>query len=380
MNAHRDTARTMQADGATLVEAVRADARALGFDVCRVARAELPEEIGGRLDGAITDGHHATMGWLADTASRRRNPRAMWEAARSAIVLGTRYTPLSDPLETAGKRGHANISVYARNRDYHDVIKGRLKTLASKLGARAGHGGDVKVFVDTAPLMEKPLAQAAGLGWQGKHTNLVSRRHGSWLLLGTILTTLDLPADAPETDHCGTCRLCQDACPTDAFPQPYRLDARRCISYLTIEHHGPIPRAFREPMGNRVFGCDDCLAVCPWNKFAQRGEANRVAEPEDWRDPPLAEMLALDDAAFRKRFAGSPVKRTGRERFVRNCAVAAGNGGGPVLAPALERLARDDAPVVRGAAAWGLRRLLPDIDPEPYLARERDADVREEWA
>ena len=360
---------------------VRRRAAKLGFTAPHVARlSDFGEQPGKRLRAFVDADRHASMAWMEATLKRRAHPQALWPEARSAVVLGLNYGPDTDPLLTLDMPDRATVSVYARNRDYHDVIKGRLKTLASKLGARAGHGGDVKVFVDTAPLMEKPLAQAAGLGWQGKHTNLVSRRHGSWLLLGTILTTLDLPADAPETDHCGTCRLCQDTCPTDAFPQPYRLDARRCISYLTIEHHGPIPRAFREPMGNRVFGCDDCLAVCPWNKFAQRGEANRVAEPEDWRDPPLAEMLALDDAAFRKRFAGSPVKRTGRERFVRNCAVAAGNGGDPVLAPALERLARDDAPVVRGAAAWGLRRLLPDIDPEPYLARERDADVREEWA
>ena len=275
----------------SISDGLKADALALGFDVCRIAKAELPASVGRNLDRAVADGHHATMGWLADTAARRRDPRAMWQGARSAVVLGTRYTPASDPLETAAKRGHANISVYARDRDYHDVIKGRLKTLASKLlarsrretaigGADADRDADVKVFVDTAPLMEKPLAQAAGLGWQGKHTNLVSRGHGSWLMLGTILTTLDLHADAAETDHCGTCRACQDVCPTDAFPQPYRLDARRCISYLTIEHHGPIPREFREPMGNRVFGCDDCLAVCPWNKFARRGEANRIAEPD----------------------------------------------------------------------------------------------------
>lgn len=366
---------------------IRADALALGFDVCRIAPAALAPRVGERLDAAIAQGHHATMDWLADTAARRRDPRAMWGEARSAVVLGTRYTPLSDPLETAGQRGHANISVYARSRDYHDVIKGRLKTLASKILSRAGEGdvpasvpAGVKVFVDTAPLMEKPLAQAAGLGWQGKHTNLVSRDHGSWLMLGTILTTLDLPPDAPETDHCGSCRMCQDACPTDAFPRPYQLDARRCISYLTIEHRGPIPRAFREPMGNRVFGCDDCLAVCPWNKFAARGEANRIAEPDDWRDPSLLEMLALDDATFRKRFAGSPVKRTGRDRFVRNCAVAAGNSGDVSLVPALQRLTRDDDAAVRGAAAWGLRRLAPHTDPEPFLARERDGNVRAEWS
>ena len=354
---------------------------ALGFDACRFAPADLDSNVGERLSQAVADGHHAGMDWMEETLERRRHPRAMWKDARSAIVLGTRYTPLSDPLETARRGSHANVSVYARGRDYHDVIKGRLKTLASKVVSVGG--GDIKVFVDTAPLMEKPLAERAGLGWQGKHTNLVSREHGSWLLLGTILTTLDLPPDEPGHDACGTCRLCQDVCPTDAFPQPYRLDARRCISYLTIEHHGPIPKPFRAAMGNRVFGCDDCLAVCPWNKFAERGAANRIAETEDWCDPPLVEMLALDDTAFRARFRGSPVKRTGRDRFLRNCAVAAGNSGDASLAEPLERLTRDDASVVRGAAAWGLRRLAPERAVrirDAMLARERDPEVRAEWS
>ena len=355
-------------------EAIRADARALGFDVCRFAKAELDPAVGANLDRAITDGHHATMGWMEETRERRRDPRAMWAQARTAIVLGTDYTPRSDPLATAERRSHGNISVYARSRDYHDVIKGRLKTLASKIVSRAG--GDLKVFVDTAPLMEKPLAQQAGLGWQGKHTNLVSRTHGSWLMLGTILTTLEIEPDAPESDHCGTCRACQDACPTDAFPAPYRLDARRCISYLTIEHHGPIPREFREAMGNRIYGCDDCLAVCPWNKFAGEAAQNRIAEPADWQDPPLGELLSLDDTAFRKRFSGSPIKRIGRDRFVRNAAIAAGNSGDAGFVAPLERLLRDDAPVVRGAAAWGYRRLGGTARP----AGERDPDVLREWA
>ena len=358
----------------SISERVRADARALGFDVCRFAKAELDARVGANLDRAITEGHHATMGWMADTRERRRDPRAMWDEARTAIVLGTDYTPRSDPLRTLERRGHGNISVYARSRDYHDVIKGKLKTLASKIVSRAG--GDLKVFVDTAPLMEKPLAQRAGLGWQGKHTNLVSRTHGSWLLLGTILTTLEIPPDALETDHCGTCRLCQDVCPTDAFPEPYRLDARRCISYLTIEHHGPIPRPFRAAMGNRIYGCDDCLAVCPWNKFAGEAAKNRIAEPDGWRDPPLGDLLALSDADFRKRFSGSPVKRIGRDRFVRNVAVAAGNSGDPAFLAPLERLLRDDAPVVRGAAAWAYRRLGGTARPEG----ERDPAVLEEWA
>ena len=358
----------------SISEVVRREAHALGFVVCRFTRAELDPEIGRNLDRAITDGHHATMGWLADTRERRGDPRAMWREARTAIVLGTDYTPRSDPLETARRADIGNISVYARSRDYHDVIKGKLKTLASKIVSRAG--GDLKVFVDTAPLMEKPLAHQAGLGWQGKHTNLVSRQHGSWLMLGTILTTLDLPVDEPETDHCGTCRACQDVCPTDAFPQPYRLDARRCISYLTIEHRGPIPRKFRAAMGNRIYGCDDCLAVCPWNKFATEAAENRIAEPEDWRDPSLRELLGLDDAAFRRRFSGSPVKRIGRDRFLRNVAIAAGNSRDAALVPALERLTRDADPTVRGAAVWAYRRLGGAAGP----GDEHDPGVLEEWA
>ena len=354
---------TSEARLAALKAAIRADARALGFAQCRFTPARLAPRVGQNLDRAITDGHHAGMGWMADTAPRRRDPVAMWERARTAIVLGTPYTPRSDPLQTAGRRDRANVSVYARNRDYHDVIKGRLKTLASKVASRGGTLGeaserpDVKVFVDTAPLMEKPLAHQAGLGWQGKHTNLVSRDHGSWLLLGTVLTTLALPADEGEADHCGSCRRCQDVCPTDAFPAPYRLDARRCISYLTIEHHGPVPHALRPGLGNRVFGCDDCLAVCPWNKFARDAGDQRIAEPEAWEDPPLQDMLALDDAAFRRRFAGSPVKRTGRDRFVRNCLYAAGNSADPALLPAVEALLGDEDATVRDAALWAAERL-----------------------
>ncbi len=301
-------------------------------------------------------------------------------------MLSVNYGPESDPLPLLERKDRANVSVYARHRDYHDLIKGRLKTLASKLLARARQlGGDrdqeVKVFVDTAPLMEKPLAEAAGLGWQGKHTNLVSRTHGSWLFLGAILTTLDLVADEPEGDHCGSCRACLDICPTDAFPAPYRLDARRCISYLTIEHDGPIPHQFREAMGNRVYGCDDCLAVCPWNKFASETREAKLAARHDLQAPPLADFLGMDDAGFRAFFSGSPVKRIGRDRFLRNVLIAAGNSGEPSLAPKVESLLSDASPQVRGAAVWALSRLDPQglACHQDAAAAEPDETVREEW-
>jgi epoxyqueuosine reductase len=321
------------------------------------------------------------MDWMAETAPRRADPRALWPEVRSIILLGMNYGPDCDPLEDLDKRDRATISVYARNRDYHDVIKGRLKELAGFLVARAG--GDVKVFVDTAPVMEKPLAEAAGLGWQGKHTVLVSRAFGSWLFLGAIFTTATLPADAPESDHCGSCRRCLDICPTNAFPAPYQLDARRCISYLTIEHKGHIDRDLRPGIGNRIFGCDDCLAVCPWNKFAQEGREAKLRQREDLGRLPLAELASLDDAAFRARFAGTPIKRTGRDRFLRNVLIAIGNSGMPALAqPARARL--DDAsPLVRAMAVWALSRLLPHADFNALSARhieqEDDADVRAEW-
>jgi epoxyqueuosine reductase len=295
-------------------------------------------------------------------------------------MLGMNYGPDRDPLAGLARKDRATISVYARNRDYHDLIKGKLKQVAGRFAARAGT--QVKVFVDTAPLMEKPLAAAAGIGWQGKHTNLVSRAWGSWLFLGAILTDIELPADAAEIDHCGSCRACLDICPTDAFPAPYRLDARRCISYLTIENKGPIPREFRAAMGNRIYGCDDCLAVCPWNKFAQTTREAKLAARDDLDAPPLAELAALDDAGFRARFSGSPIKRIGRDRFVRNVLIAIGNSGAPELKPVAGRLLDDAAPVVRGAAIWALARL----DAEAYaaardarLAQETDAQVVEEW-
>jgi epoxyqueuosine reductase len=320
------------------------------------------------------------MEWMAETAARRGDPRLLWPDVRSIIMLGLNYGAATDPLAILKQRDHGGISIYARGEDYHELIKPRLKTIARWLIARAG--GDVKVFVDTAAVMEKPLAEAAGLGWQGKHTNLVSRRLGSWLFLGAIFTTLDLPADTAESDHCGSCRACLDICPTAAFPAPYRLDARRCISYLTIEHKGPIPHELRGAMGNRIFGCDDCLAVCPWNKYAQAGREAKLAAREALIAPPLAELAALDDQAFRSLFAKSPVKRAGRDRFLRNVLIAIGNSGEPQLAGAAERLLDDASSLVRGAAIWALgrldrRRLLANA------ARRQDAEsdptVAAEW-
>ena len=333
-----------------------------------------------RLARFLADGAHGDMDWMASTAERRGDPRALMPEVRSVIMLGMNYSPDIDPLAVLQQRDRGAISVYAQGDDYHEVIKPRLKTLARWLVARAG--GDVKVFVDTAALMEKPLAAAAGLGWQGKHTNLVSRQFGSWLFLGAILTTVELPSDAAESDHCGTCRSCLDICPTAAFPAPYRLDARRCISYLTIEHKGPIPREFRRAMGNRIYGCDDCLAVCPWNKFAQAGREAKLAARAALRAPSLADLARLDDAAFRTMFAKSPVKRTGRDRFVRNVLIAIGNSGEAALARGAERLIDDTSPLVRGAAVWALGQLdrerLASLATS-LLAFEADPDVRDEW-
>ena len=320
------------------------------------------------------------MGWLAGTAARRTDPQLLWPDVRSVIMLGMNYGPERDPLAILARRDRGAISVYAQGDDYHDLIKSRLKAVARWLIANAG--GDVKVFVDTAAVMEKPLAASGGLGWQGKHTNLVSRQHGSWLFLGAIFTTLALASDDAETDHCGTCSACLDVCPTNAFPAPYRLDARRCISYLTIEHKGPIPRALRPLLGNRIYGCDDCLAVCPWNKFAQAGREAKLAVRESLRAPRLAELARLDDAAFRALFAKSPVKRTGRDRFVRNVLIAIGNSGDGALATEAERLLDDASPLVRGAAIWALGRLdaarLRRAGRE-RRARETDATVQDEW-
>src|SRR6202040_1891399 len=303
----------------------------------------------------LSQGLYGDMGWMAARPERRGDPRTLWPEARTIIMLGVNYGPSRDPMAILARRDRGAISGYAKGDDYHDVIKPRLKALAAWLIAQAG--GDAKVFVDTAAVMEKPLAVTAGLGWQGKHTNLVSRQFGSWLFLGAIFTTLELPSDAAEIDHCGTCRACLDVCPTAAFPAPYRLDARRCISYLTIEHKGPIPRELRGAIGNRIFGCDDCLAVCPWNKFAQAGREGKLAAREDLAAPRLADLARLDDAAFRARFTKSPVKRIGRFRFVRNVLIAIGNSGDAALAEEAMRLLDDESPLVRGAAVWALGRL-----------------------
>lgn len=366
--------------GEALKQAVIARALAEGFDVAGVAPATALPETGERLRAWLAAGYHGDMAWMAEGVERRASPTGMWPGARSALVLGLNYAPDSDPLAMLQARDRGVISVYASRRDYHDVIKGRLKQVAGFLASRAG--AQVKVFVDTAPLMEKPLAELAGLGWQGKHTALLSRTFGAWLFLGVILTDADLPPDAPGRQRCGSCRACLDACPTDAFPAPFQLDARRCIAYLTIEHAGPIPHALRAAMGNRIFGCDDCLAACPWNKFARASRDAKLALNPLHEAPPLAELLALDDAAFRARFAGTPVKRAGRARFLRNVLVAAGNSGDRALAPQAAALLADPAPLVRGAAVWALARL----DRGALAARaatgraaETDPDVLAEW-
>jgi epoxyqueuosine reductase len=332
------------------------------------------------LERFLAAGRHGDMAWLATTAARRGDPRMLWPEVRSIVMLGMNYGPEHDPLAILNARSSGAISVYAQTRsDYHDVIKKRLKALARWLVAQAG--GDVKVFVDTAAVMEKPLAASAGLGWQGKHTNLVSRDVGSWLFLGAIFTTLELPPDAPDGDHCGTCRACLDICPTAAFPEPYRLDARRCISYLTIEHKGPIPHEFRAPIGNRIYGCDDCLAVCPWNKFARAGREAKLAARDELRAPQLAELARLDDAGFRTKFAGTAIKRTGRDRFVRNVLIAIGNSGDVGLAHEAERLLPDASPLVRGAAVWALSRLDPArlAAHATLRSRETEPTVLDEW-
>lgn len=342
--------------------ALAEEAARQGFVACGVASA-VPDALrAARLDGFLDAGMHGQMGWMAERAHHRRSPQGLWPEAQSVIALGMSYAPAADPMALAVAPDRARISVYAQGRDYHDTVKKALKALARWLMAEAEKRGlgeiGVKVFVDTAPVMEKPLAAAAGLGWQGKHTNVVSREHGSWLFLGAIYTTMAFAVDAPGKDRCGSCRACQDACPTDAFPAPYRLDARRCISYLTIEHKGPVPEELREGLGNRIYGCDDCLAVCPWNKFAQSAAANRDFLPRaELAAPRLAELLMLDDAGFRALFSGSPVKRIGRDRFVRNCLYAAGNSADVTLRASVAALIDDADDAVRDAAQWALARL-----------------------
>jgi epoxyqueuosine reductase len=356
------------------------EAQMAGFDAVAVTAPDAIPLAPARLKQFVAEGFHGSMGWIADTLERRGDPRALWPEVRSIIVFAMNYGPDRDPRGVLDKRDRGAISVYAQNRDYHDVMKGRLKEIAGRIVARTG--GDVKVFVDTAPVMEKPLAEAAGIGWQGKHSNLVSRAFGSWLFLGTIFTTAAIEPDPPEEDHCGSCRACLDVCPTAAFPAPYRLDARRCISYLTIENKGPIPHEFREAIGNRIYGCDDCLAACPWNKFARAGSEAKLAARNDLREPRLAELLRLDDAAFRALFSGSPIKRIGRDRFLRNVLIAAGNCGDLSLAADCRGLLADASPLVRGAAVWALSRLLPRPELKMLAAtaqHEPDASVLAEW-
>jgi epoxyqueuosine reductase len=366
---------------AALKHALCREADALGFDAVRVTKPDAIGRAGERLFEFLDADRHGDMTWLATTAERRRDPRALWPEARSVVMLAMSYAPDRDPLAALEEPSHGAISAYAQGRDYHDILKSKLKTLAASLSAKSG--ASVKVFVDTAPLMEKPLAAAAGIGWQGKHTNLVSREHGSWLFLGAILTDAELPPDAPEADHCGNCRRCLDVCPTDAFPAPYVLDARRCLAYLTIEHKGNIRVEFRRPMGNRVFGCDDCLAVCPWNKFAAVAREARFSARAETDNPSLAELLVLDDRAFRARFAGTPIKRTGRDRFLRNVLIAAGNARDQSLLPKVEALIADASPLVRAMAVWAVRQIAGERLGERlrnrHLAREGDIAVRAEW-
>ncbi|MDE2163119.1 MAG: tRNA epoxyqueuosine(34) reductase QueG [Alphaproteobacteria bacterium] len=365
-----------------LREAIRVRALSEGFDAVRFARASAPDKAAGRLDAFLAQGRHGTMDWLARNAERRADPVALWPEAKSVVVLGVNYGPDHEPLDDLKDREAGAISVYAKGDDYHDVVKKRLKRLGGFMVER--FGGDVKVFVDTAPVLEKPLAQQAGLGWQGKHTNLVSREYGSWLFLGSVFTTLEIEADSPESDHCGACHACLDICPTQAFPAPYQLDARRCISYLTIEHKGHIPHEFREAIGNRIYGCDDCLAVCPWNKFARTSREAQFHPRLELKRALLADLARLDDAAFRDVFRGSPIKRIGRDRFIRNVLIAIGNSNESALAADAERLLDDPSPLVRAMAVWALSKLA---GTERFAAlaaarapHETDAEVREEWS
>ncbi|MBC8035834.1 MAG: tRNA epoxyqueuosine(34) reductase QueG [Rhizobiales bacterium] len=363
------------------MERLRERAREEGFDAVRIARTLPDPQAAAGLRRFIAAGFHGGMGWMAETEDRRGNTGVLWPEAKSAIMLALNYGQDGNPLERLAERGNGVISVYAQGADYHDVIKGKLKRLAQWLAHEAK--ADIKIFADTAPLMEKPLAARAGLGWQGKHTNLVSRELGSWFFIGAILTTAELPEDEPETDRCGSCHACLDICPTKAFPAPYQLDARRCISYLTIEHKGHIAREFREPMGNRIYGCDDCLAVCPWNKFAQIASEAKLKARADLVTPALTDLLKLDDAAFRAKFSGSPVKRTGRDRFLRNVLIAAGNSGDANLVASVEERLTDNSPLVRAMAVWALSRLAArdrfTTLQSRYAATEPDEAVKAEW-
>ena len=360
---------------------LNAASKGQGFSLVGIGPASIGAVNENGLSTFLDNAFEGDMDWLRTTAAKRMQPQNRWPDAKSAIVLGMNYGPDHNPMDNLAARTAGNISVYARGRDYHDVLKGKLKQLASQFAVKTGKA--VKVFVDTAPLMEKPLAQQAGLGWQGKHTNLVSRQAGSWLFLGIILTDANLPHDVPETDHCGGCRQCLDICPTNAFPAPYRLDARRCISYLTIEHKGVIDRSFRHAIGNRIFGCDDCLAICPWNKFASLAKEQKLAAKAGTDLPPLADLLGLDNAGFRQFFAGTPVRRVGYERFLRNVLIAAGNSGDVDLMPLITPFLDHSSVLLRAMAIWAVRQLADDDIwqrlRDAYLPNERDQSVRREW-
>jgi len=367
-------------DYATIKQNIEAQARSAGFDVVRFASAEAAPDNAVRLQAFLDADHHGEMDWMAQRQAWRADPKSLWPEAKSVIVLGVNYGPKDDPLAVLAARDKGAISVYARGDDYHDLVKKKLKAVAGHIFQ--AYKAEVKVFVDTAPVMEKPLAQKAGIGWQGKHTNLVSRDFGSWLFLGSIFTTLELPPDPADQDHCGNCHACLDICPTKAFPAPYRLDARRCISYLTIENKGQIPREFREAMGNRIYGCDDCLAVCPWNKFASAASEMALQARDELNAPRLADLATLDDTAFRTLFRKSPVKRIGRDRFLRNVMIAIGNSGDAALIPSARTALADASPLVRGAAVWALSRLLPAadfIELAQSHGDESDPEVRSEW-
>lgn len=370
-----------RARASRLTALIKTEAEAQGFDLCRITSPDSIPHAPARLVEFVEAGRHGTMAWMEETRERRGDPKVLWSEVRSIVMFGMNYGPDEDPRGLLAKPDKGNVSVYARNRDYHDVIKGRLKEIATRFASRAGV--DVKVFVDTAPVMEKPLAAAAGLGWQGKHTNLVSRTHGSWLFLGSLFTTAELDFDETERDNCGKCRACLDACPTNAFPAPYQIDARRCISYLTIEHKGPIAHEFRPLIGNRIYGCDDCLAACPWNKFAASASEMKLQAREDLKEPSLAFLLTLDDAQFRSFFSGSPVKRIGRDRFVRNTLIAAGNSGDRGFIEMCTTLSRDASPTVRGMAVWALARLMSREEFEQFASArviDEDDEVEAEWA
>ncbi len=370
-----------QTSHSALTEMLRAEAAKLGLDAVGIARLTDDNKLTGRLAHFLNENRHGDMDWMETNADRRGDPLRLWPDAKTAVVFGQSYAPPSNPLDALDHHSNAAISVYAKGRDYHDVLKKRIKALARSFSEQSG--AEVKVFVDTAPLMEKPLAAKAGLGWQGKHTVLVSREHGNWLFLGAMLTTAELEPDEPVRDHCGSCQRCLDICPTNAFPAPYQLDARRCIAYLTIEHKGHIAPEFRVPIGNRVFGCDDCAAICPWNKFAGAATEIKYAARPETDNPPLAELLALDDAAFRLRFAGTPIKRTGRDRIVRNALIASGNSNDRSLLALIEPLLGDASPLVRAMAIWASRRLATNAELQSLRKRyERDEgnpEVAAEW-